>query len=89
MRLGFDGLYQLVVNRLKADPLSGHPPQVLLLRLRLRIPCADSSSATDKPQAQSQGGPSSPGSPRPTLATRLAGWTRQKPWPFPEPPVTM
>ena len=24
MRLGFDGLYQLVVNRLKADPLSGH-----------------------------------------------------------------
>jgi transposase len=23
-RLGFDGLYQLVVNRLKADPLSGH-----------------------------------------------------------------
>jgi transposase len=24
MRLGFDGLYALVVNRLKADPLSGH-----------------------------------------------------------------
>jgi transposase len=24
MRLGFDGLYGLVVNRLKADPLSGH-----------------------------------------------------------------
>jgi len=24
MRLGFDGLYQLVVNRLKADPLCGH-----------------------------------------------------------------
>ena len=24
MRLGFDGLYNLVVNRLKADPLSGH-----------------------------------------------------------------
>jgi transposase len=24
MRLGFDGLYLLVVNRLKADPLSGH-----------------------------------------------------------------
>jgi transposase len=24
MRLGFDGLYQLVVNRLQADPLSGH-----------------------------------------------------------------
>ena len=24
MRLGFDGLYQLVLNRLKADPLSGH-----------------------------------------------------------------
>jgi transposase len=24
MRLGFDGLFNLVVNRLKADPLSGH-----------------------------------------------------------------
>ena len=24
MRLGFDGLYTLVSNRLKADPLSGH-----------------------------------------------------------------
>jgi transposase len=24
MRLGFDGLYLLVINRLKADPLSGH-----------------------------------------------------------------
>ena len=24
MRLGFDGLYNLVVNRLKADPLCGH-----------------------------------------------------------------
>jgi transposase len=24
MRLGFDGLYALVQNRLKADPLSGH-----------------------------------------------------------------
>jgi transposase len=24
MRLGFDGLYTLVVNRLQADPLSGH-----------------------------------------------------------------
>ncbi len=24
MRLGFDGLYALVVNRLAADPLSGH-----------------------------------------------------------------
>jgi transposase len=24
MRLGFDGLYALVVNLLKADPLSGH-----------------------------------------------------------------
>jgi transposase len=24
MRMGFDGLYNLVVNRLKADPLSGH-----------------------------------------------------------------
>ena len=24
MRLGFDGLYTLVKNRLKADPLSGH-----------------------------------------------------------------
>jgi transposase len=24
MRLGFDGLYNLVVNHLKADPLSGH-----------------------------------------------------------------
>jgi transposase len=24
MRLGFDGLYNLVVNRLNADPLSGH-----------------------------------------------------------------
>jgi transposase len=24
MRLGFDGLYALVSNRLKADPLSGH-----------------------------------------------------------------
>jgi transposase len=24
MRLGFDGLYLLVLNRLKADPLSGH-----------------------------------------------------------------
>ena len=24
MRLGFDGLYQLVHNRLRADPLSGH-----------------------------------------------------------------
>jgi transposase len=24
MRLGFDGLYQLVLSRLKADPLSGH-----------------------------------------------------------------
>jgi transposase len=24
MRLGFDGLYNLVANRLKADPLSGH-----------------------------------------------------------------
>jgi transposase len=24
MRLGFDGLYALVKNRLKADPLSGH-----------------------------------------------------------------
>ena len=24
MRLGFDGLYHLVVNRLHADPLSGH-----------------------------------------------------------------
>jgi transposase len=24
MRLGFDGLFQLVVNRLRADPLGGH-----------------------------------------------------------------
>src|SRR5262245_9065149 len=52
-----------------------HPPRVLAVRLRLRIPFADSYSATDHPQAPSQGGPSSPGSPCPTPAVRLAGWT--------------
>jgi hypothetical protein len=54
-----------------------HPAQVLVVRLRWRNPFTDFYSATDHPQAPSQGGPSSP-SARPSLPSPH-GWQRGQP----------